>query len=67
MGEKRKLAAILVADVVGYSRLAAADEDRTLARVRASVAISSLPPSLRITAGSSNAPATACQVQRRTL
>ena len=35
MGETRKLAAILVADVVGYSRLAGADEDRTLARLRA--------------------------------
>src|SRR3984957_14605375 len=35
MGETRKLAAILVADVVGYSRLDAADEDRTLAHVRA--------------------------------
>ena len=35
MGETRKIAAILVADVVGYSRLAAADEDRTLARLRA--------------------------------
>jgi adenylate cyclase len=34
MGETRKLAAILVADVVGYSRLAAADEGRTLARLR---------------------------------
>ena len=34
MGETRKIAAILVADVVGYSRLAAADEDRTLARLR---------------------------------
>ena len=34
MGETRKLAAILVADVVGYSRLAAADADRTLARLR---------------------------------
>jgi adenylate cyclase len=34
MGETRKLAAILVADVVGYSRLADADEDRTLARLR---------------------------------
>ena len=34
MGETRKLAAILVADVVGYSRLAAADEDRTLSRLR---------------------------------
>jgi class 3 adenylate cyclase len=30
----RKIAAILVADVVGYSRLAAADEDRTLSRLR---------------------------------
>jgi adenylate cyclase len=34
MSEIRKLAAILVADVVGYSRLAGADEDRTLARLR---------------------------------
>ena len=35
MSESRKLAAILAADVVGYSRLAGADEDRTLARLRA--------------------------------
>jgi adenylate cyclase len=35
MGETRKIAAILVSDVVGYSRLAGADEDRTLARLRA--------------------------------
>jgi len=35
MSETRKLAAILVADVVGYSRLAGVDEDRTLARLRA--------------------------------
>src|SRR5262249_14557478 len=34
MSETRKLVAILVADVVGYSRLAGADEDRTLARLR---------------------------------
>jgi TolB-like protein len=34
MTETRKLAAILVADIVGYSRLAQADEDRTLARLR---------------------------------
>ncbi len=34
MPETRKLAAILVADVVGYSRLAGADEDRTLSRLR---------------------------------
>jgi branched-chain amino acid transport system substrate-binding protein len=30
----RKIAAILVADIVGYSRLAGADEDRTLSRPR---------------------------------
>jgi adenylate cyclase len=35
MTETRKLVAILVADVVGYSRLAGADEERTLARLRA--------------------------------
>src|ERR1700681_320687 len=35
MSETRKIAAILVADVVGFSRLAGADEDRTLARLRA--------------------------------
>jgi adenylate cyclase len=35
MAEMRKIAAILVADVAGYSRLASADEERTLARLRA--------------------------------
>ena len=35
MVETRKLAAILVSDVVGYSRLAGTNEDRTLARLRA--------------------------------
>jgi adenylate cyclase len=35
MSETRKIAAILAADVVGFSRLAGADEDRTLARLRA--------------------------------
>ena len=35
MSETRNLAAILVADVVGYSRLAGADDERTLARLRA--------------------------------
>jgi len=34
MSETRKIAAILVTDVVGYSRLAGADEDRTLSRLR---------------------------------
>jgi adenylate cyclase len=35
MAEIRKLAAILAADVAGYSKLAAVDEERTLARLRA--------------------------------
>src|ERR1700722_12194398 len=35
MSETRKIAAILVSDVVGYSRLAEADEERILARLRA--------------------------------
>src|SRR3984957_8927695 len=34
MSETRKLAAILVSDIVGYSRLAGHDKDRTLARLR---------------------------------
>src|SRR5438874_707711 len=34
MTERRKLAAILAADVAGFSRLTGADEDRTLARFR---------------------------------
>ena len=34
MAETRKIAAILAADVVGFSRMASADEDRTLARLR---------------------------------
>src|SRR6202453_3114641 len=35
MAETRKLAAILCSDVVGYSKLAGADQDRVLARLRA--------------------------------
>jgi class 3 adenylate cyclase len=35
VSEKRKIAAILVADIVGYSRLTGADEEGTLARLRA--------------------------------
>jgi TolB-like protein/class 3 adenylate cyclase/tetratricopeptide (TPR) repeat protein len=34
IGGTRKIAAILVADIVGYSRLAGTDEDRTLSRLR---------------------------------
>ena len=59
MGETRKLAAILVADVVGYSRLAAADEDRTLVRLRGLLVISLIPPSRSIMAVSSSALVTA--------
>ena len=35
MTETCKLAAIMVAEVAGYSRLASADEERTLSRLRA--------------------------------
>jgi class 3 adenylate cyclase len=35
MAETRKLAVILAADIAGYSKLAGADEERTLARLRA--------------------------------
>jgi class 3 adenylate cyclase len=35
VGEGRKVAAILVADIVGYSRLTGADEEATIARLRA--------------------------------
>ena len=35
VGENRKLAAILVSDVIGYSRFTGVDEDRILARLRA--------------------------------
>jgi adenylate cyclase len=34
MAETRKIAAILAADIVGFSRMASADEDRTLSRLR---------------------------------
>src|SRR5271170_4647770 len=34
MSETRKIAAILAADVVGFSRMASVDEDRTLQRLR---------------------------------
>src|SRR6516164_5300875 len=35
MAETRKLAAIMVTDIVGFSKLAGADEERILARLRA--------------------------------
>jgi hypothetical protein len=59
MSETRKLAAILVSDVVGYSRLAGADEDRILARLR-TLRSDLIDPTLRcITDASSSARATA--------
>jgi hypothetical protein len=57
--ETRKLAAILVADVVGYSRLAGADEDRILARLRTLRSDLIDPTSPSITGASSSAPETA--------
>ena len=60
MSETRKIAAIMVTDVVGYSRLAGVDEDGTLARLRVLRSELIDPDSrTRITAASSNAPATA--------
>ena len=59
MRESGKIAAILVSEVVGYSRLAGSDEHRTLARLRAlrSDLIDLQSPC--ITAASSSAPETA--------
>jgi hypothetical protein len=44
MSETQKLAAIPVADVVGYSRLAGSDEDGKLARLRGCAAPVHRPP-----------------------
>ena len=55
----RKIAAILCSDVVGYSRLAGADEDRILARLR-SLRSDLIDPTIAVhNAGLSSAPATA--------
>jgi hypothetical protein len=58
MSETRKIAAILAADVVGFSKLAGADEDRTLARLR-SLRSDLIDPKPYITGESSSALATA--------
>ena len=59
MAETRKLAAILVSDVVGYSRLAGADEARILARLR-TLRSDLVDPIISVTAAaSSSAPAMA--------
>ena len=67
MAETRKIAAILVADVVGYSRLAGADEERTLARLRALRSDLIDPPSPCTTGASSSAPATAVSIEFRSV
>jgi hypothetical protein len=59
MSETRKLTAILVFDIVGFSRLARADEDRILARLRTLRSDLIDRPSRCIAAGSSSEPATA--------
>jgi class 3 adenylate cyclase len=62
MGETRKLAAILVADIVGYSRLAGVDEERTLARLRGLRGDLMTRPSPRTAGASSSAWATAASL-----
>jgi adenylate cyclase len=56
----RRLAAILAADVAGYSRLVEAGEDGTLQRLTAHLAELVAPKITSITAASSKRPATAC-------
>ena len=53
MSETRKLAAILVSDVFGYSRLAGADEDRisgaaAMAKAKVSPVLFDLSPALAL-------------------
>ena len=57
---ERRLAAILAADVAGYSRLMGSDEEGTLAGLKAHRAELWSPRSPSTAAGWSNAPATAC-------
>jgi hypothetical protein len=57
---ERRLAAILAADVAGYSRLMGVDEVGTLAALKSHRREVVDPASLSITAGSSRLPATAC-------
>ena len=57
---ERRLAAVLAADVAGYSRLMGGDEEGTLARLKAVRKLLLTPPSLPIAAVSSRPPATEC-------
>ena len=67
MTETRKLAAILVADIVGYSRLAGADEEGILPPASALRSDLVDPPSPCIAAASSSAPATAVLIEFRSV
>jgi class 3 adenylate cyclase len=60
MTQTRRLAAILAADVTGYSRLMGADEEGTLERLKSLRHESSIRQSPRVTAGSSRQRAMAC-------
>ena len=60
MSQTRRLAAILAADVAGYSRLMGADEEGTLERLKALRTASRSIRELSTTAASSRPPATAC-------
>ena len=62
MAGTRKIAAILVADIIGYSRLACADEDRTFARLRGLRSDLIDPAIAALRAASSSAPATAASL-----
>ena len=68
MVETRKLAAILAADVVGFSRMTRADEDGTLARLRA-LRRELIDPAVSANKGRvlSSAPATAILVEFRSV
>ena len=48
---ERRLAAVLAADVAGYSRLMGADEENTLARLKSVRKSLAIPPSPRIADG----------------
>ena len=64
MNVTRKIAAVLVADVVEYGRLAGIDEDRTLARLRALRSDFLIRPSRFIMVVSSSALGMARQYRR---
>ena len=60
MSQTRRLAAILAADVAGYSRLMGADEEGTLERLKALRSEVAIPRSKSTMVASSRLPATGC-------